>query len=210
MKKKINKTLVITTVVCLLPILLSLALYNRLPEKVPIHFDVHGQPDNYAPKAIAAFLLPVGMAVFNFVLQFFLGNDPKQENAGRIMRQITKWIIPVMCIILMPVTLFSGLGVRVPVHLIVPGMIGLLLIIIGNYLPKCKQNYTIGIKLPWTLNSQENWNRTHHIAGYLWIAGGIILIISGLFSLLILPLITMILMVIIPSVYSYLLYKKGI
>ena len=91
-------------------------------------------------------------------------------------------------------------------------MVGILFVVIGNYLPKTKQSYTMGIKLPWTLASEENWNRTHRLAGFLWVIGGILLILLTLlrlwntwtFLLVIIP------MSVVPMIYSYLLYRKGI
>ncbi|MCQ2355795.1 MAG: SdpI family protein, partial [Methanocorpusculum sp.] len=84
---------------------------------------------------------------------------------------------------------------------------------IGNYLPKSKQSYTVGIRLPWTLNSEENWNRTHHLAGYLWILGGVLLLLCAflpaVWSLPVL-VILLILVVGIPFAYSYSLYRKGV
>ena len=102
--------------------------------------------------------------------------------------------------------------IRNPTETIVPLLVGILFVVIGNYLPKTKQSYTMGIKLPWTLASEENWNRTHRLAGFLWVIGGILLILLTLlrlwntwtFLLVIIP------MSVVPMIYSYLLYRKGI
>nr|WP_275450028.1 SdpI family protein [Clostridium massiliodielmoense] len=82
----------------------------------------------------------------------------------------------------------------------------------GNYLPKCKQNYTVGIKLPWTLNSEENWNKTHRLGGYVWMAGGLILCILTWLNIYrqIATIVIVVIISVIPIVYSFLLYKKGI
>lgn len=90
---------------------------------------------------------------------------------------------------------------------------GLLFIIVGNYLPKARQNYTIGIKIPWTLANEENWNRTHRLAGYMWmICGALIIVICltgfvqakwmiGIFLI----------MILVPCIYSFWLHaKKGL
>ena len=91
---------------------------------------------------------------------------------------------------------------------IMPLFFGALFVIVGNYMPKCKQNYSIGIKLPWTLNDEENWNRTHRLAGKLWVAGGFLEMMTAFFGGFILFFIISIAMIIIPTVYSYVLYKK--
>ena len=91
-------------------------------------------------------------------------------------------------------------------------LFGVLFIILGNYLPKTKHSYSMGIKLPWTLNSEENWNRTHRLSGFLWVIGGalfLMLTFFGWWNLYVL-LGIILAMTLIPTVYSYLLYRKGI
>ena len=89
--------------------------------------------------------------------------------------------------------------------------IGLLLISIGTIMPECPQNYTIGIKLPWTLADEENWKATHKLAGPLWIASGFVMILLSLLRLLSSGILFLLIIVIIvvPSVYSWKLYKKS-
>ena len=90
-----------------------------------------------------------------------------------------------------------------------PLFMGALFVIIGNYMPKCKQSYTIGIKIPWTLNDEENWNKTHRMAGFLWVIGGVVIMATAFLGTFQLLFVVLIPMVIIPFVYSYLLYKKN-
>ena len=80
----------------------------------------------------------------------------------------------------------------------------------GNYLPKCQQNYTIGIKIPWTLNSEENWNRTHRFAGRLWVVCGLALMLTGFFGGFWIFFAVVLLMVLAPLAYSYALHRKGV
>jgi len=88
--------------------------------------------------------------------------------------------------------------------------VGLVLAIVGNYLPKCKQSYTIGIKIPWTLSSEENWNRTHRFAGRIWVAGGLLLMLTGFVGGFWIFLGVVLVMVFAPCIYSYILHRKGI
>jgi len=212
MKMKKDRMLMITTIVCLLPMILSLVMYKDLPKEVAIHWNEAGVPNNYAPKWVAAFGLPIFMAAINIFTHFMLNNDPKKANAAPVIKLISKWIIPIMTVILVPLTLFISVGHNIPVHIVTPAILGVIVVAFGNYLPKCKQNYTVGIKVPWTLNSEENWNKTHHMAGYLWMIGGICIIMSSLTKLYALFITLGIIGVIsiIPIVYSYLLYKKGV
>ena len=91
-----------------------------------------------------------------------------------------------------------------------PIFLGLLFAIIGNYLPKCKQNYTIGIKIPWTLHSEENWNRTHRFAGRIWVAGGLIIMLTGFYGSFVIFFSVTLLIALVPILYSFLLHRKGI
>ena len=99
---------------------------------------------------------------------------------------------------------------KIDINLIMPILFGLLFTVIGNYLPKCKQNYTIGIKIPWTLDSEENWNKTHRFAGIFWVVGGLATLVLGLFGGAWAYIPIMLAMGIAPIVYSFLLFRKGI
>ena len=85
---------------------------------------------------------------------------------------------------------------------------GLLFIIIGNLLPKCRQSYTMGIKLPWTLNNEENWNKTHRFGGKVWVVGGVIIMATAFAGSFWILLGMLIVMMALPTVYSYCLYRK--
>ena len=106
------------------------------------------------------------------------------------------------------VIVLSGIGMEINVGSVISIPIALMFVAAGNYLPKCKQNYTMGIKLPWTLADEDNWTRTHRLAGYIWTAGGILMIVMGFFNLASLYFVVFMAMVLIPSVYSYWIYRK--
>ena len=94
--------------------------------------------------------------------------------------------------------------------MIVPMLLGVIFIIIGNYLPKTKQTYTVGIRLPWTLDNEDNWNKTHRFAGFVWVVGGVAVFASSLTELRVWIIsISIALMVIAPTVYSLVYYKKS-
>jgi len=204
-----NKSAIISTVVCLLPLVLSVVLFNNLPEQIAIHFNNAGEADNYLPKAVAAFGLPILLAVINLYSHFRVNKDPKNENAAESLKVCARWLAPLLSVILVPVTLFIAMGVSLPIVLIAEALTGVVVVVCGNYLPKCKRNYTIGIKLPWTLDNENNWNRTHRFTGFVWVIGGIIITLDAFLSIswfMILAII--VLLVILPIVYSYLLYQK--
>ncbi len=216
MKTRYNPTvLILSSIVCLLPLLLSFALYNDLPEQIAIHWNSAGNPDNFVPKPLAALGLPFLFLIINLFSKVHLNNDPKRANTSQAMQIFAAWTPPVLSLVLVPITLFIAMGINISISLVVPVLVGLLFIVCGNYLPKNRQNYTIGIKLPWTLHDADNWNKTHRLAGYLYILGGILLIAgafifdnTGTINGLSLAVFVVILLVIVPVIYSFLLYKK--
>lgn len=210
MIKKNLKTLIITSIILLLPVLAGLMLWDKLPEQVPSHWNVNGEVDGWSSKTFFVFGLPGIMLAVQWLCVLVTGADPKKANhSGKVM-QLILWIIPVLTVVLSAFTYMAALGQEVRVEIIMPVLVGLVLTIIGNYLPKCKQSYTVGIKLPWTLHSEENWSRTHRLAGRLWVVGGIGIMLTAFFGGIWLLLAIMLVMVLVPTVYSYLLHRKGI
>ena len=210
MIKKHLKLLLITSLATLLPMAAGLILWNSLPAQVPFHWNVAGEIDKYASKAVAVFVMPFVMLALQWVCAFATAADPKnKERSGKIV-QLVFWIIPVLSNLLQALVYTAALGWGVRVEVLLPIFLGLVFAVIGNYLPKCKQKYVIGIKLAWTLHSAENWNRTHRLAGYAWVIGGLLMIATAFLGIFWITLSIIILITLVPIVYSYALYRKGI
>lgn len=217
MNKRIEKkdTIImwITSFICLLPIILSVVIYQDLPVQIAVHWNNTGNADGYLPKSIAAIGLPILFLAVNLYSKIRLFGDPKRAAHSEALRLLSIWLIPLLSLIIVPVTLFISMGVNIPIALISLVTAGGLMIICGNYLPKCRRNYTIGLKLPWTLHSDDNWNKTHRLAGILWIFGGIIIIVSAflLTNNLVygvpLTITVVLILAIVPVMYSFFLYK---
>ena len=211
MKNKINKEIIISTLCCFIPTILCLFIYDKLPNELPVHFGANGSADGFVSKQIFVYVMPFAYALLNIFLNVFLNNDPKRKNSSKVIFTISKWLVPILTVLFSFISILSSLYKQVDTGLYVLSLMGLVFIIIGNYLPKCKQNYTVGIKLPWTLNSEENWNKTHRLAGYVFMLCGIMQIVFTFFKLNSFVLISsIILMLLIPTVYSFILYKQGI
>ena len=213
MKSNSRKEMILTTLICLLPMLAGLYLYDRLPETIATHFGVNGEANGWSSRAFTVFGLPALMAGCNLLVWFALRTDPKKQNMNPTLRALGGWTVPVLSVLLSAMTLGNALGYAMHIEIVTPLLLGLLFIVIGNYLPKTRQSYTMGIRLPWTLASEENWNRTHRVAGFLWVFGGILTVLLTLlrawsFWLLFIPI--TLLLVLVPAVYSFLLYKRGI
>ena len=210
MIKKNLKTLIITSVIILLPILAGLILWNQLSEQIPSHWNASGEIDGWSSKPFAVFGMPLILLAFHWLCALGTSADPKKENHSSKMMHLVLWIIPVISTLLHALTYAVALGEEVRMEVVMPVFIGLVLAIVGNYLPKCKQNYTIGIKIPWTLNSEENWNKTHRFAGRLWLVCGLVIMLTGFIGGFWIFFGIMLLMVLAPLLYSYLLHRKGI
>ena len=210
MLKKHFRTLLITAIVILSPILVGVTLWDQLPAELPIHWDTNWEVDGYCTKPMAVFGFPFLLLVLHFFTVCVTTADPKHKNHSHKMLSLVFWIIPVISLVASSVTYFAALGKSALAEVIVPVFLGALFLCIGNYLPKCKQNYTVGIKLPWTLNDEENWNKTHRLAGWVWVIGGIIIVLVGLLRHLWLILAVLIIITLIPTVYSYILHRKKI
>lgn len=211
MKIKINKEIILSTICCFIPTILCLFVYDKLPASMTIHFDASGNPDGYVSKEVFIFVMPFVYAALNLLVNVFVNNDPKRKNASKAIFTLSKWIIPILTILFCFISILSTLYENINTSTFVLALMGLLFIIIGNYLPKCKQNYTMGVKLPWTLSSEENWNKTHRLSGFIWVIAGIIQIASAFFRFPQAVFLTSVaVMVIVPIAYSFILYKKGI
>ncbi|MBQ8758415.1 MAG: SdpI family protein [Clostridia bacterium] len=205
-----KKRIIVTSLVILLPMLAGIFMWNMLPESIPVHWNFEGEIDDYASKAFAVFGLPLIMLGAHLICSLATLADPKTQNFNSKMLGIVLWICPVLSILCMTASYSASFGFDVRVEFIIPLFMGVLFLIIGNYLPKCKQNYTIGIKVPWTLNSEDNWNKTHRLAGIIWTAGSAIIIVGSFFkkAVIFTTFVPIVIMVFVPIIYSYLYYRK--
>ncbi len=208
MIKKNLKTLIITSIITLMPIIAGLILWDKLPESVPTHFGINGEADGFSSKTFAVFALPLFLLAVHWVCTIGTSLDPKIKNIDNKPLTLVFWICPMVSLLVSTVVYASAMDIKLDVGMIMSLFFGVLFIIIGNYLPKCKQNYTVGIKIPWTLNSEENWNYTHRTAGKLWVAGGILIIFTSLFRIYWIFAAITLTMVIIPVILSYAYHKK--
>ena len=210
MIKKNLKTLIITTIVILLPILAGIYLWDQLPEQLPYHWNASGEVDGWCSKTIAVFGMPFLLVAIQWICALGTAADPKKANHSEKVMQLILWIVPVISIVMHTLVYMTALGTAVQVEMVMPLFIGLVFTIIGNYLPKCKQSYTIGIKIPWTLDNEENWNKTHRLAGWVWVIGGIAIMLTGFFGGFVAFFVITLVMVLVPAIYSYLLHRKGL
>ena len=190
--------------------LVNIIFYKKMPDTIPTHWNINNEIDDYSSKFSAFIKTPMFLIFLNIFSCFMLDNDPKNKNVNKLIISIGKATVPLILLITYMISVFYGLDKKINVMVIVSVFVGFLLIVMGNYLPKIKRNYTVGIKIPWTLNSDENWRKTHRLGGYTFILGGLIFLLSPFVGNQYLILITIAVIFFIPMIYSFYLYKNGI
>ena len=200
-----------------LPALYLALAWNKLPENVALHFDLAGKPDRFGSRTeliTTVIILTVTNALVYLLLTNIWRIDPKKHASDNRNRMVSigfatvLFLSGIMCMIIYSA---SRGNIRFSTGLIFSAT-GLFFAVIGNYLPNLKPNYFAGLRLPWTLENEENWRKTHQLAGTLWFAGGLFLALACLFlpptAAIILFFSVMTILVLIPAVFSYRLYRQ--
>lgn len=211
MIKNNKKQLIISSIVILLPIVIGLLIWNYLPERIATHWSVEGEPDRWSGRSFSILGLPIIIFMAHWICVFVTARDPKNKDQSSKVFNMVLWIMPITSLVVCGFTYAIALGNDISMGIIGRVLIALLFLILGNYMPKCKQNHTIGIKVTWTLRNEENWNKTHRFTGRLWVFGGMFLLVTLFipmekFMYGLLPAI--LIMAFAPMVYSYLYYRK--
>ncbi len=214
--KKLTLTDGIGFVVWLLPAAYLLMLYPSLPDTVPVHFGADGQPDRYGDRS--EFLLIVLMlmgvsAIMYLLLKFLPSIDPKRtaKYSKPVFRQLA-FVLLLFMSVLNLVIMYATTHGSLKVEKLVFPLLGVLFTYLGNIMHSLKPNYFVGIRTPWTLESENTWRKTHQLAGKIWLPGGLIITLLSLLlpteTAVVVFMITVFVMIIIPVIYSYLYYKK--
>jgi uncharacterized membrane protein len=164
--------------------IVSAVAYPRLPETVPSHWNLHGQVNGWTSRGRAAFLIPVLLLVLWGVLRALPAIDPRRANYAKFQPTYDLMIGAVLTFVALIhfVVLALALGAPISVNRVIPIALGVVLIAIGNQLPRARSNWWFGIRTPWTLSNERVWERTHRVGGYLMTAAGVATIIGGLVS----------------------------
>ena len=209
MKNKL--TIIITSVIVLIPMLVGVAFWDALPEQVAIHWGASGEPDRWCAKAFAVYAVPLIMLALHWACLFATRFDKKNRNQNPKMMNITYWLVPAVSWVANGMTYADALGKDIDVIRLLPIIMGALFLFIGNYLPKCTPNRTVGIRIKWTLADEENWNATHRFGGKVWFIGAIVILASSLLPTKIsvcVMIAATLAMALTPIIYSYRFYKK--
>jgi len=213
--KQVNRTKeALIWLILLVPFIYAFAIWNRVPEQVPTHFDMNGKPNDYSGKMFALLLLPVMNVAIYFLLYFVPRIDPRKNNYSTFGNsyQNIRMIIHLFFVgIFIFVTETSRNGQPLKLNILFAGIL-LFLALLGNYLRTVRSNFFVGIRTPWTLSNDIVWRKTHELGGRIWLYSGIVLAIVVYFlpqgAATIVMFSGVFIMVMIPVVYSYLEYRK--
>ena len=204
--------LILTSLLVLLPLAAGLLLWNQLPEQLPMHWNAAGEIDGWGSRLMVVCAEPLFLLVIHWVCVVACFIDPKNKGQNRKALGLVLWICPAVSLLAGFMSFSAALGMGLQIEKLVLIFLGLLFIIIGNYLPKCKQNYTIGIRVMWALDDEENWTATHRFASRLWVGCGVVILLLAFLPWAAVSLwivLGLVLAATLASVlYSYIFYRK--
>ncbi len=178
-KMRITKTDIISTLLILCSALPGIFTYSQLPDRIATHFNFNNQPDQWSSKAFTVFAIPLIMAVLNLICCLLIYSDERLQNSKKSVNA-ARSLIPAVAFTAETLTILYALGKFTNIVLLALCLLSLIMIVIGNYLPKTRQNNIFGIRTPATLADENTWNRVHRFAGFVWTAGGVITLILSL------------------------------
>lgn len=202
-------------ILALFSFLALLLVYQRLPQTIPTNFDFQGNINGYGSRST---ILVIGIlpAVLWILFWFLPTIDPKYQNysKNRNVYFLMGILLTLFLILVTWIMYFKAVGISIPIERVIPGCIGILLLVIGNFLPRVRPNYFFGIRTPWTMSSEYVWKKTHKLGGILFCIMGGVLILLPLFPLTnnlgtILTLVLIIGCCFVLYLYSYRIYKKS-
>ncbi|HOV80577.1 MAG TPA: SdpI family protein [Bacillota bacterium] len=191
----------------------GLFVYPYLPERVPSHWNIRGEVDAYSSRFWGAFGIPLMTAGIYILMGLLPLIDPRRQNYRKFTGayRVLKAVLALYMTGLYVVVILSSLGRQIPVDKAVIGGVGLLFIVIGNYMGQFRHNYFVGIRTPWTLADEQVWRKTHRMGGKVWVLAGFLGLAAALFSgtagAVILG-ISICIAVIVPVLYSCLEFRR--
>lgn len=208
---KYRRSLVVSAIFILVAVGVAVWLYPNLPARVPSHWNIQGQVDNSMPRfwgAVMPALMVLGMAILTVVLPWISPRSFEIRPFGQVYVGLMLVVQGFVLVIGLAILLYAA-GYAVPVPMLVMVSVGLLFMVLGNYMGKLRKNFFIGIRTPWTLASDATWERTHRLGGWTFMLGGVLLVIAALADIkLWLPIVAIGIAALVPAVYSWFVYRQ--
>lgn len=213
MLKQFKKAAILSSLGILLPIPAGLILWNRLPGVIATHWGPGGQADGWTGKGFAVFALPLILLAVHWLGLLITSRDPGHREQSRKPLTLIFWLMPVISVLCCGSVYAISLGWTPNSAAVAVVIFALMFIVLGNYMPKTRQNYTFGIKIKWALENEENWNATHRFGGRLWVICGILALplllapfAAAFTGLMLITLVA----VVVPVIYSWKYHKKQV
>lgn len=190
----------------------TIFIYKSLPSSIPMHWNISGQADSFGPKS-NIFLLPAVITGVYFLTVFVPLIDPKRANYGKFSSsyRVIRGVLVVFLSVIYFASVFIALGYKIDINVVINFFISFMLIGFGSVMGKLYHNYFVGIRTPWTLADEEVWNKTHKFGGKVWVTAGVIGVLVSFIKgtwVSIFIFILLFVAVLIPVVYSYIIYKN--
>lgn len=197
------------------PIIYLKIVYDKLPEKVAVHFGADMQPDRFGDKSELwnIIIILMGVSFLLYILMVNLGKiDPKNQSmqSKDLIEKIGLSVVTFLSLISIYI-IYNSYNPTIGNFIFI--LLGGFFTYLGNFMYNVKPNYFVGIRLPWTLENEDNWRKTHHLGGKIWVIGGLLIILTGillspaLMYKILLPI--LLIMVLIPVIFSYRYYEKS-
>ncbi len=211
MFKKYKWQIIISSVITLLPALFGLFAEKILPEEIAVHFALDGTPDGYMNPTFFFIMMPlILIAVHLLCIGITVLINANNEQNEKVM-SIIFWIMPIMSFFTCGMVFSTALGHTSNIFSSVLALLATMFIVIGNYLPKTTRNNAVGIKISWALSNDENWRATHRFGGKVYVATGVLCLFGMFLPEKYFPIFALVIILtssLIPTVYSYVFYKK--
>jgi uncharacterized membrane protein len=191
----------------------SAIVYPKLPDRVPVHWNLAGQPDGWSGRAWGAWAIPTFLLILWGAMRILPSIDPRGANYAKFRPAFEAIVDSIMLFLLALhiVALRTALGHPAPMQRVLPLGIGLLLVVIGNLLPQARPNWVIGIRTPWTLSNDRVWEKTHRFGGRVFVAGGLLIFLAGLVLVQWAHIVLFAVMLLVTAsvlIYSYVEWKR--
>ncbi len=200
----------------LLPFGYAFWVYPSLPSTIPIHFNMEGKADGWGSRE-SIFIGPAILGFVSFFVYLLMINirkiDPKRYEGAddKVYAQYGLFLVAFLSVLSL-VIILSAVNQDIPVEKLVFGIMGFAFAIMGIFMPRLKQNYIAGYRLPWTLEDEKNWQSTHSLAGKYWLYGGLLQSITAILLqgkwIFITFMLILAVMVIAPLIHSFTFFKR--
>lgn len=208
---KINKIFASVLTVLVITWIVAFVYEPKLPEQIPTHWNIHGEVDDYTSKPWGVYMLPLISTVTSLLLLLLPKIAPKgfKLDSAKKVYEIIVLIMAIFMLGVMVLVFEQALKNSLDMNKWIMGGIGILFVIIGNYLTKVPKNFFMGIRTPWTLSSDEVWYKTHRVGSWTFVVFGALVLLGALLNWptgLIIGFLSA--AALIPVIYSLIVYKK--